>query len=174
MAHLPLRLSQEEREVTTEYRRKSVKSQLNFRNVEASPEDPIETWPIEGIEIALDRGSLHYWRKLALAVQGDPWGPVARRVEHVLSYGRPYGIAPAMEQVIADARNASQIAERAAVRKEIGMLVDKSGLVGTEFAERIGTSPSRLSTYLSGKVVPSAAVMERMRNITDLVAKASS
>jgi transcriptional regulator with XRE-family HTH domain len=34
-----------------------------------------------------------------------------------------------------------------------------------DFAERIGTSRSRLSTYTSGKVVPSATLMVRMRRV---------
>ncbi len=83
---------------------------LNFRNVIASPEDPVETWPLEAIEAALHRGSLHYWRRLAKAIQADPWGTVARNVEHVLSYSRPYGVAPVMDQAIANARSA-QLAE---------------------------------------------------------------
>ena len=33
------------------------------------------------------------------------------------------------------------------------------------FARRIGTSGSRLSTYLNGSVVPSAALMVRMRRV---------
>ncbi|MGF1647054.1 MAG: helix-turn-helix domain-containing protein [Kineosporiaceae bacterium] len=39
----------------------------------------------------------------------------------------------------------------------------RSGLTSTEFASRIGTSRSRLSTYASGRVVPSAALMVRIR-----------
>jgi transcriptional regulator with XRE-family HTH domain len=34
-----------------------------------------------------------------------------------------------------------------------------------DFAERTGTSRSRLSTYMSGKVVPSAALMMQMRRV---------
>jgi transcriptional regulator with XRE-family HTH domain len=44
-------------------------------------------------------------------------------------------------------------------------LVAGSGLSKRDFAERIGTSRSRLSTYLSGKVVPSATLMVRMRRV---------
>ncbi len=34
-----------------------------------------------------------------------------------------------------------------------------------EFASRIGTSTSRLSTYAAGKVTPSAALMLRIRRL---------
>jgi transcriptional regulator with XRE-family HTH domain len=48
---------------------------------------------------------------------------------------------------------------------EIRDLVSESGLSAQDFAERIGTSRSRLSTYMSGKVVPSATLMIRMRRV---------
>jgi transcriptional regulator with XRE-family HTH domain len=42
-------------------------------------------------------------------------------------------------------------------------LDSESRLSRAEFASRIGTSPSRLSTYVTGKVTPSAALLVRMR-----------
>jgi len=74
---------------------------LAFRNVDASPDDPVSGWPQEAIQVALERGSLPHWRRLAAAVREEPWGPVARRIEEVLTYSRPYGVAEAMERVIA-------------------------------------------------------------------------
>ena len=136
---------------------------LAFRNVDASPEDPPAEWPQEAIQAALERGDLSHWRRLAKAIGAEPWGPVARRVEEVLSYSRPYGVAEAMERVIARARATAEAAERAAVATEVVGLVAKSGLTRAEFASRVGTSASRLSTYATGKVTPSAALMVRMR-----------
>ena len=139
---------------------------LTFRNVDASPEDPVESWPAEAIQAALERGSLRYWRRLAEAICADPWGPTARSVEQVLSHTRPYGVAELMDQVITDARRAAESGERAEVAAEIRSLLATSGRSREEFASRIGTSTSRLSTYLSGKVVPSAALLVRMRSVT--------
>ena len=136
---------------------------LAFRNVDASPDDPVSGWPQEGIQAALERGGLEHWRRLADAIQTDPWGPIARRVEQVLAYSRPYGIALAMERVIARSRDAADASERQTVAAEVDALVRASGLSRAEFASRIGTSPSRLSTYATGKVTPSAALLVRMR-----------
>jgi transcriptional regulator with XRE-family HTH domain len=44
-------------------------------------------------------------------------------------------------------------------------LVARSGLSQQDFAGRLGTSRPRLSTYLSAKVTPSAALMLRMRRV---------
>lgn len=138
---------------------------LTFRNVDASPEDPVGEWPVEAIQTALERGGLWHWAKLASAIRAEPWGPVARRVEEVLTYSRPYGVAEAMERVVSRAREKAEAEERETVAGEVDRLVRESGLSRTEFASRIGTSASRLSTYATGKVTPSAALLVRMRGV---------
>jgi DNA-binding transcriptional regulator YiaG len=141
-------------------------SPLAFRNVDVSPGDPVSRWPLEAIQTALERGGLGDWRRLAAAVRDEPWGPVARRLEEALSYSRPYGVTQAIERVVARARQAAEAAERDAVATEVRELIDRSGLSRAEFASRIGTSASRLSTYATGRVTPSAALLVRMRRLT--------
>jgi len=68
-----------------------------------------------------------------------------------------------MERVIAAARETAEGEEREAVAAEVEELIRKSGLSRGEFAAVIGTSASRLSTYATGKVTPSAALLVRMR-----------
>ena len=67
---------------------------------------------------------------------------------------------------IARARDAAEASERQAVATEIDGLVRESGLSQAQFASQIGTSASRLSTYVNGKVTPSAALLVRMRCVT--------
>src|SRR5271165_3638634 len=136
-----------------------------FRNIDASPDDPVETWPFEGILAAVERGTLPDWRRLATAIRADPWGPVAQQVLEAIRLSRPYGTAELLEGVVARARELAVDSERADVASEVRDLVGRSGLSKQDFAERIGTSRSRLSTYMSGKVVPSAALMVRMRRV---------
>lgn len=138
---------------------------LRFRNVDADPTDPVATWPTEGVMAALERGGLSDWQRLAAAVHADPWGPVARRLEDALRATQPYGVAVLMERALQRARAAAEAGERAEVARRLRSLWLASGLERTGFAERIGTSPSRLSTYLSGKVTPSAALVVRMERV---------
>lgn len=140
-------------------------SALVFRNVDASPDDPVTEWPLEGIQTALERGGLEDWRRIGEAIQAHPWGPVARRLEAVLAYSRPYGVAAAFDRAIARSRKAAEREERSAVAEEIGRLISESGLSQAEFASRVGTSASRLSTYMNGKVMPSAGMLLRMRRV---------
>jgi DNA-binding transcriptional regulator YiaG len=138
---------------------------LAFRNIDVSPEDPVEVWPTEAVLTALERGGLGHWRRLTAVINEDPWGPLARRVEEALEVSRPYGVGVLMTDVLAAARRRAERAERAAVAAEITRLQAASGMTRTEFASAIGTSASRLSTYLSGKVTPSAALLVRMRRV---------
>ena len=136
---------------------------LKFRNIDASPDDPVETWPFEGILAAVERGTLPDWRRLAAAIRADPWGPVAQQVLEAIRLSHPYGTAELLEGVVTRARELAIDSEREEVASEVRDIVARSGLSRQDFAERIGTSRSRLSTYMSGKVVPSATLVVRMR-----------
>ncbi|MGH3912006.1 MAG: helix-turn-helix domain-containing protein [Pseudonocardiaceae bacterium] len=138
---------------------------LAFRNLDLSPEGPVELWPTEAILTALERGGLGHWRRLTAAIYKDPWGPVARRVQEALEVSRPYGVGVLMTDVLTTARTRAEHTERAEVAAEITQLLAASGLARAEFAAAIGTSTSRLSTYLNGKVTPSAGLLVRMRRV---------
>ena len=140
-------------------------SGLRFRNLDASPDDPVESWPFEGVLAALERGTLPDWRRLICCIDADPWGVVARSVEDALGLDLPYGVGALFVEAIAQARTRAAENERQVVAVTIRDLVEQSGLSRAQFAERIGTSASRLSTYVSGKVMPSAAFLVRMRRV---------
>ena len=138
---------------------------LKFRNVSSSPQDPVESWPFEGILATVDRGTLPDWRRLAAAIRVDPWGPVAQQVLEAIRLSRPYGTSELLDGVVSRARLEAADSERGEVASEIRKLVDDCCLPRQDFADRIGTSRPRLSTYISGKVMPSASLMVRMRRV---------
>jgi DNA-binding transcriptional regulator YiaG len=140
---------------------------LAFRNLTITPDVDVAQWPTEAVQAALERGDLADWHRIVTQIRADPWGSTARQVEEVLGHSRPYGVAEAMEMVLARARERAEASERAAVAAEIRDAVQRSGLGQAGFASRIGTSASRLSTYISGKVTPSAALMLRIRRVAD-------
>lgn len=135
---------------------------LAFRNVQADPADPVETWPFEALVTALERGGFRDWQRVAAAIERDPWGEVAADVQAYLSYEQPYGVGPLMTSVIAAARASAQGDEKATVAARVRELVTSSGLTRRGFAEAVGTSATRLSTYCTGSVTPSAALLLRM------------
>lgn len=139
-----------------------------FRNLDVGPDCPVTEWPAEGVRAALERGDLREWRRLAEEIDADPWGRTARQVEEVLTTSRPYGVAELIEGVVAAARERAERKERAAVAAELKELVASAAVTQAEFARRIGTSASRMSSYVNGGVVPSAALMVRARNAARL------
>lgn len=88
---------------------------LKFRNISASPDDPVESWPLEGILAAVERGTLPDGRRLSAAIRADPWGSVAQQVLEALRLSRPYGTSELLEGVVSRARRQAADAERAEV-----------------------------------------------------------
>jgi len=137
---------------------------VSFRNVSVRPADPVAEWPTEAVRAALERGGLPEWRRIADEIAKEPWGRTARQVEEVLRHARPYGVADLFEAAIESTRELAEANERKAVATELRALVNRSGLTQAEFARRIGTSASRMSSYVNGGVVPAATLMVRARN----------
>lgn len=135
---------------------------LQFRNVDASPDDDVCTWPYEALVTAIDRGLVPDWQPIFAEIRRSPWGPVARRVERYLSYREPDGVSTLFALAIKRARAAAEAAAKKEVAARVRTAVEQSGLTNGQFAELVGTSASRLSTYLSGRVTPSAAMLVRI------------
>jgi len=138
---------------------------LSFRNVDAAVTDPVSSWPQEALQAALERGDISHWRRIVAEIIDSPWGPVARSVEEILTYTRPYGVAPLLERSIARARSRAVRSETDEASARIRAALESSGLTAKEFAAEVGTSASRMSTYLSGRVTPSAALLVRMERL---------
>lgn len=142
-------------------------SSLTFRNVDADPSDDVKTWPYEALVTAVDRGLVPDWHPILHEIRLSPWGRVARRVEHYLAYRGPDGVGTLFRLAIDRARRVADEADRAAVAARVRRAVDRSGLTQAEFAVLVGTSASRLSTYLTGKVTPSAAMLMRLERTAE-------
>lgn len=135
---------------------------LSFRNVQARPSDDVRTWPYEALVTALERGLVHDWQPIFAEIRSEPWGLVARRIEHYLSYADQPAVASLFQLAIARARDRREREEGELVAGRVRESIKQSGLSRDVFASRIGTSSSRLSTYATGRVVPSAAMLVRI------------
>ena len=147
---------------------------LRFRNVDASPSDDVRTWPYEAIVTAIERGLVADWQPLFVEIRRSPWGTVARRVEHHVEQqlGRadgegvgPDAVSTLFRLAIEAARTAVVEQDRDEVARRVGAAIERSGLTAAQFAEVAGTSASRLSTYATGRVTPSAAMLVRIERL---------
>ncbi len=143
-------------------------SGLRFRNVDAEPSDDVRTWPYEALVTAIDRGLVVDWRPIFTEIRRSPWGSVARRVERYLDYRDADGVSTLFALAIERARQDAVRADRADVAARVRAAVERTAMSKAEFAASVGTSAPRLSTYLSGKVTPSAALLMRIERTADL------
>ncbi len=137
-------------------------SLTTFRNVSASPRDPVDTWPFEALVETLERGLVTDWEPIFDEVRARPWGAVARRVERWIrmSHGDP--AARLFTLALGRARQRVEDDERDEVARQVREAIAASGMNAGEFAASVGTSASRLSTYANGRVIPSATMLLRI------------
>ncbi len=139
---------------------------VTFRNVDAEPGDEVHTWPYEALVTVIDRGLVQDWQPVFAEIRRSPWGVVARRVERYLSYREPDRVGTLFRLAIDHARHRTERADKNEVAARVRAAVTRSGLPAGEFATLIGTSASRLSTYMNGTVTPSAALLVRIERLT--------
>jgi hypothetical protein len=75
-------------------------TELKFRNIDVSPDDPVELWGVEGILACLERCHLKYWRKLMTALSEDTSGLVKENTRVALQLlERPNGVSAVFSRV---------------------------------------------------------------------------
>ncbi len=135
---------------------------------------PVEFWPTAAIRAALETDDLAVWQRIVAAIKRDPFGRTARQVEEVLETARPYGVSKALAEVLNRTREHLEANEREEVARLVQLLLERSGLGHLEFASRIGVPPGDFTSWLKGETSPSAALMVRMRRLSDRFAKMRS
>jgi hypothetical protein len=144
---------------------------LQFRNVDASPSDPVSTWPYEALVTALERGLVGDWQPVIAELRHTPWGRTARRVETYLGYAEPSPVTRLFTLLLERIRADAEADERAEVASRVRTAIAHSGRTAAAFAQTVGTSPSRLSTYATGSVIPSAAMLVRIERAAERLAR---
>lgn len=140
---------------------------LAFRNLTVSPDDDVEQWGVEGILTAIERGTLTHMRRVLRVALASPWSAVADELLEAASL-TDHPLAARMAAQVREARGGDE----ATVARRIRGAIAYSGLSSRELAGPIGTSASRLSTYASGKVQPSAAMLPRIERVAAMYSRA--
>lgn len=112
-----------------------------------------------------DRGDLVLWRRLVNAALADPWAGRTDDLLALLDPARRPGEHAAVSALADLARRMAEEDERRAVADHIRTTIAATGLTQRQFATLVGTSPSRLSTYVTGSVTPSAAMLLRINRM---------
>lgn len=147
---------------------------VRFRNVDGDPHAPVDRLPAEAIEIAMDRGSLSDWRRLAASIRTNPWGPAARTAETVAGWGDHYGVDALMLTLVGRAREEIDRRGRSQYAEMIRSWRHGAGMTLRELARAAGTSASRLSAYENAQVAPTTDVLGRLRYVTSVAASVAA
>ncbi|TNM38318.1 helix-turn-helix transcriptional regulator [Nocardioides albidus] len=133
----------------------------------APPTTPLRT--VVGFLTVAEHGTLAEWRSHLGMVAARPWGTYSRDLLRLARRCRSDLLRDGVERAVALCREEHQARERADVAREIRRSLALSGVSQREFAAEIGTSASRLSTYATGAVVPSATMLLRIRRTARLL-----
>ena len=137
-----------------------------FRNIRATPDDAVAEWGFEGLLAAIERGSMRLWDRIAAEIRRHPYGSVARLLENeVIDAVANEGERELFRHILLRARREFEQDARKEVADRLKSILARSGLNQRDFAAQLGTSPSRLSTYLSGKVTPGADLLVKAERI---------
>ncbi|MPV36701.1 hypothetical protein GB881_06460 [Georgenia subflava] len=73
---------------------------MRFRNVDAEPSDPVETWPQEAMLAAVERGLLPDWCRIATALHKSPHGDVAVALKQAIETAEGDNGGAAVMQIV--------------------------------------------------------------------------
>lgn len=134
--------------------------------------DPILT--VGGLEHTAQHDNAHTWRLHLARIAHDPWGPDSRPVLENSRHSSHPHIEATTAKIFERLRDRIEREERQTIANHVRELVHLSGLSQRAFAARIGTSASRMSTYVNGQVTPSATLLLRMTRVTAKLAADSA
>lgn len=140
---------------------------------DVEPAPPIET--VEEFLHCFETASLLEWRRQLMHYALEPWSPYTRELVELAEQAGHQDYLDGMRLFLDALREETNQGERQTIAAEVRRLVDDSGLSRREFARRVGTSASRLSSYAVGGTTPSAAMFLRIRRAaSQLRAEAAS
>ena len=117
----------------------------------------------------VDGGTVLEWRHHFAVIAVNPWSPYSRHLVDLAQQAARPQVVAVIDRFTEVCREHNKEREREQVAREVRRIVYASGTTQRDFAHWIGTSPSRLSTYISGTVTPSATLMLRMARTSRLL-----
>ncbi len=102
------------------------------------------------------------WRLLLAPLLTAPWSGRADQLQREVAASGDAWLARLLEGCSVVIRDLQAEWDRQAIAREIRRLVASSGVTQRDFSALVGTSQSRFSTYINGRVTPSATMMLRI------------
>jgi hypothetical protein len=139
-------------------------------NGTTQPPIPLPRSP-DALRQLVDQYGVLAWLGLLVNVAAQPWAPDSTRLADLAREAGLPGAADVVDECARLHARRREDDERREVADEIRRLIATGGCSQRQFARHIGTSASRLSTYVNGIVVPSATMMVRIRRAAEGLAQ---
>lgn len=136
-----------------------------FRNIDVDPTTDPDTWPFEAVATVVTRGGLTDWRRLVAAIDQNPWGPCARAVATITSWGEEEGVDVLLGEAVRRARERVDAESRRRFGARLRAARVAAGLSLRDLAPLIGTSAQRLSAYETGRTAPTVHILGRIERV---------
>ena len=114
------------------------------------------------------------WRVLLGPLLTAPWSGRADQLQREVVASEDAWLVRLLEGCSAVIRELQAEWDRQAIAREIRRLVTSSGVTQRDFSALVGTSQSRFSTYINGRVTPSATMMLRISRTARTLRKRSA
>jgi hypothetical protein len=134
---------------------------LVLDDVESAPPAP-PVGSVAELLALVSQGTFDDWRAHLGQVAASPWGPYAAELARLARRSRRPQVQQLVEDAVRRCRERRAAQERAVVANVVKDQVARSGVSQRELAAHIGTSPSRLSSYVTGAAMPSATTLVRI------------
>lgn len=102
------------------------------------------------------------WRVLLAPLLTAPWSGRADHLQREVAASGDAWLVRLLDGCSVVIRDLQAEWDRQAIAREIRRLVASSGVTQRDFSALVGTSQSRFSTYINGRVTPSATMMLRI------------
>lgn len=102
------------------------------------------------------------WRVLLTPLLTAPWSGRADQLQREVAASGDAWLVRLLDGCSVVIRELQAEWDRQAIAREIRRLVASSGVTQRDFSALVGTSQSRFSTYINGRVTPSATMMLRI------------
>lgn len=125
----------------------------------------------DDLRLVVERQGVAEWRGLLANVAVNPWASAVKALSELAMAAGQVTAAEMISGTASVYRQWFEEDERLMVAQEIRRLVMMSGCSQHKFAQQVGTSGPRLSTYINGQTTPSAAMMLRIRRVAIRLAR---
>ena len=137
---------------------------LRFRNVVATPADPVTQWGTEGFLSAIERGWLPDWHRIATAIAAEPFSETTSDLQKAIMCSRPSGQGVALARLFLQVRQPEEARKEQAKTLLLGI---DGGRSWCQLADQLHISCMALDAVAAGIKPVDEELLDRLTRTLD-------